>query len=299
MRDRMRGYLMTALGTFILSLGAVIFIFQAELITGGMTGLAVLFDLIIPLDFFTSDRIVFVLSIIFLLIAFLTLGRDFVYKTLLSSLLYPFFISLLLPIVREDFLGGFFVMPNDGLGLLLSALFGGLFVGVGCAITFVAGGSTGGTDIIALVLCRYIKRLRQSSAIFLVDGLIIIIGAFITRDLSSTLLGVLVAIVTSLVIDKFLIGQDGAVSCEIVTECARSICEGIISELSRTATVFDCVGAYRGERKQLILVCISMREYSTLLRIIAASDPHAFVTVSRAHEIRGLGWGEEKMKNEK
>lgn len=283
---------MTALGTFILSLGAVIFIFRTGLITGGVTGLAVLLDMLIPLDFFTIDRIVFVLSIFFLGIAFFTLGREFVYKTLLSSLLYPLFISLLLPIISENFLGGFFVIPTDSVGLLLSALFGGLLVGVGCAITFIAGGSTGGTDILALALSRYIRPLRQSSAIFLVDGLIIVIGAFVTRDLVQTLLGVLVAVVTSLVIDKFLIGQDGAISLEIVTECAEGICQRIISDLGRTATVFDCKGAYRGERKQLILVCISMREYSLLKQIVASCDPRAFVTVTRVHEIRGLGWEE-------
>ncbi len=290
-RDKIKGYALIALGTLILSLGAVLFIFPTELVTGGMTGLAVLIDTVLPFEFITTSEIVFVLSIAFLVLGFVALGRQFVYKTLLSSLLYPAFVALLTPISSENFLGGFFSLSGEGaLGLILSAVFGGVLVGVGCAITFIAGGSTGGTDILALILCKHIKGLKSSVAIFLVDGLVILIGAAVTQNLARTLLGITVAIITASVIDKFLIGHDGGICAEIITENADEITAMIIGKLKRTATVVKCRGAYGGDEKSLVLVSISMREYSTLVSIVKECDAQAFITVMRAHEIRGVGW---------
>ncbi len=292
-KGRIRGYITVTLGTFILSLGVALFIFPFGLVTGGVSGLAVIIDRVMPFEFITIDLVVAVLSALFFTLGAIFLGREFAYKTLLSSLLYPIFIAVLLPVTGQDFLGGFFSLSAGALGesgIIIASVFGGVLVGVGCAMTFIAGGSTGGTDILAFLLCKLVRRMKTSRAIFIIDALIIILGAAVTRDLGVSLLGVGVAIITATVIDRVFLGVDGGLTAQIITSRASGITAEIIARMDRTATVLDCRGAYSNEEKKLVLVSLAMREYATLIGIVRECDRQAFVTVMRAHEIRGEGW---------
>lgn len=281
------------LGTLVLSLGTGIFLLPFDLITGGLSGYAIVLGRFIPEEVLTVDGIIAVMTWVTFFIGLIFLGKGFAAKTLVSTIVYPIGISLVLKLVDPNVLGGFFCIDQSKYGdisILLAAVFGGVLQGLGCALSFVGGGSTGGTDIIAFVICKFFKRLKSSVMIFVVDAAAIVLGVFVIKDLTATMLGIVTAFVGSLVIDKVFVGGSKAYVASIVTENPDEINELIIEKLERTTTMHDAIGGYSHAHKKVVMVSFSMNQYSELMAIIARCDPDAFMTISKAHEINGEGW---------
>lgn len=295
-RDWLRVGKNTALaifGTLVLAFSSAIFILPFGLVTGGMTGLSIVLEAAIPLSFFTAERILTFLTWGLFLLGALTLGKAFAAKTLVSAIVYPVGIAFFTRLASGEMFGGLFNLQGAGYGalsFLLAALFGGVLAGAGCALTFLGGGSTGGTDIVAFLICRLFPRVKSSHAIFAVDATIILLGMLVTKDLTITLLGILSAFLSSAAIDRIFLGGSGALIAEIVTEEYEPICREVIGRLKRTTTLFDVTGGYTRKRKKMISVCFAMREYAEITTIVCRHDKHAFMTVHRAHEVNGEGW---------
>lgn len=286
---------LTVVGTIVLAFGVAVFIVPFELITGGVSGLALILEAIIPLDL-SIDLYVTILTWGLFLLGLFILGRDFAMKTLISTIVYPIALSAFLQLNDPEFLDGFFnlaTMSHGDLNLLVAAVFGGALVGAGCAITFLGGGSTGGVDILTFIICKFIKRAKSSVVIFIIDASIVVFGMFITKDLVITLLAVTSAFVAAFVIDYIFVGSSRAFVANIVTDQYEAISDHVIKTLDRTTTVIDAIGGYSGSPKKIVMVSFTVRQYSELMNIIYKSDKYAFVTISRAHEINGEGWTRE------
>ena len=180
--------------------------------------------------------------------------------------------------------------PHSEISVIMASLFGGVLIGAGCAITFLGGGSTGGIDIIAFLLCKHIKRLKSSKAIFYIDTVTIIFGIFVIKDLIITLLGIIAAFISALVIDKIFTGRSKALIAHIISENHQKISDEIIKRLNRTTTQIKVVGGYTKSEKVMLVVSFGIRQYAELLNIIELIDQNAFVTVHQASEINGNGW---------
>lgn len=290
---KVKNLFLVVVGTLILAFGTAVFILPFNMVVGGMSGLAILIDALIPFEAIGVDHIITVLSWSLFIVGLFVLGREFAMKTLVSTLVYPAAISLFLRLTAPDVLGGAFNLvqsPHPELALIISAVAGGACVGVGCAVTFLGGGSTGGVDIIAFTVCRIFKRLKSSVVIFFVDAAVILLGFFLAKDLLLSLLGVISAMISALVIDKVFLGGAAAVEAQIVTDKGEEITQAVIQKMERTTTVLNAKGGFSGEEKQLVLVSFNMRQYAELIRLVNDVDPTAFVTVRRAHEINGEGW---------
>ena len=174
--------------------------------------------------------------------------------------------------------------------MLLAAIFGGVLVGLGCALSFLGGGSTGGVDILAFMICKWFKRVISTHVIFAIDAIVIIMGVFAIGDIVLSLLGIISAFVCSMLIDKVFLGSSTAYVAQIVTDKSALICNQVINKMDRTATIIDAKGAYSGNQEQIVIVSFSIREYSTLINIVNQTDSKAFVTIYRAHETHGEGW---------
>ena len=288
----LKNIFLTVLGTAVLAFGSAVFIIPFDLITGGMSGIAIILVELIPFEV-SVDVYITILTWILFLLGLFVLGRDFALKTLVSTIVYPLFFSLFLRLAAPDVLGGFLYlksMTHGNVNLLIAAIFGGIFVGTGCAVTFLGGGSTGGTDIIAFSLCKIFKRLKSSVVIFIVDVAIVVLGMFITKDLVITLLAVSSAFTAALVIDYIFVGSSKAFIAQIISDKYEKINEQIIERLERTTTILDAMGGYSKTQKKVVTVSFSIRQYSELMNIIHKTDKNAFVTISRAHEINGEGW---------
>lgn len=290
-----KNVLLTIVGTIVLAFGVAVFIVPFELITGGVSGLALIFEAVVPLEI-SIDLYVTILTWALFLLGLFILGRDFALKTLISTIVYPIALSLFLRLCEPDVLDGFFnlsSMTHGNINLIVAAIFGGVFVGAGCAITFLGGGSTGGVDILTFIICKIFKRAKSSVVMFVIDASIVIFGMFITKDLVVTLLAVSSAFVAAVVIDYVFVGSSRAFVANIVSDKYKDISEQVIKQLDRTTTVVDAVGGYSGEQKKIVMVSFSIRQYSELMNIIYKYDKYAFVTISSAHEINGEGWTRE------
>ena len=285
---------LVVLGSIVLAFGFGIFLMPYDLIIGGVGGIAIVLAKIIPFEFVTIDFCVAVLTWGLFFLGLIFLGWDFAVKTLISTIVYPPALSLCMKLVHPDVLDGFFMFTSGREGdiavLTIAAVFGGLIVGAGCALAYRGGGSTGGTDILALILAKYIKRLKSSAAIFITDAIVVILGIFVLRDLIICLLGIVAAFVGALVIDKVLLGESQAFIAHIVSDKYEDINEEIIKRLDRTSTIIHATGGFSGEGKPMIMVSFNMPQYAEFMMIMKKIDPNAFVTIHRAHEVNGEGW---------
>lgn len=284
---------LVAAGTLILAFGTAIFILPFDLVIGGMSGLAVCIDRLCPWECVSKDLLITLLCWGLYLLGFLVLGKRFAAKTLVSALLYPVGITIFSRMAQPNALGGFFHLPageHPQVAMLLGALFGGLLIGVGCALTFLGGGSSGGTDIIAFSLCKYFKKWRSSYVIFAVDAAIILFGMIALGDLTRSLLGIISAFLCALAVDRLFLGGNRALSAQIISDRYEEINQAIIAHLQRTTTLLSAKGGYSGADKTMLQVGFSMRQYALLMMIIEHYDPDAFVTILKVQEINGNGW---------
>ena len=284
---------LTVLGTAILAMGTAIFMIPFDLVAGGTSGIAIVLNKLIAVDFLTVDVWISILTWSLFILGLIVLGRAFAIKTLISTVVYPPCITLMLKLVSPNVLGGYFYLRGSEyteIAFILAAIVGGALVGVGCAVAFLGGGSTGGTDVLAFVICKIFPRLKSSKVIFFTDAAVVVFGMFVIGDMIVSLLGIVAALVGAILIDKVFLGGQRAFVAEIISERWEDINRLVIKRLERTTTVLDAIGGYSGEPKKMLVVSFTMRQYAEMINIINKSDKNAFVTVHRAHEINGEGW---------
>ena len=279
-------------GTVILAVGCAVFLFPFGLVTGGISGLAIIIEHVIG-GFINSEIIATLLTWLTFFIGFIAIGKAFAIKTLVSTLVYPLALSLSSLLVAQNVLNGYFILNPEiygEVGYIIASIAGGALVGIGCSLSFIGGGSTGGTDVFAFLLCKIFPKLKSSRAIFIIDAAIIALGAVVMKDLALTLLGICSAFVAAAVIDKLFLGSEKAFIANIISEHADRISELIIRNLGRTTSIIDITGGFSGKKKRMLMVSFTMSEYSELIKIIDKTDTSAFITIHPAHEIGGNGW---------
>ena len=299
LRRSIKNTLLVVLGTLVLSFGVGIFIVPFNLVTGGVTGLSIVIKhALSEVPFFCELEVsVYVAAVSWTLfgIGLVFLGKGFAAQTFVSTLVYPIGLAIVSRLTASDFLGGFFNLSETyanygATTILIAAVFGGASIGAGCALTFLGGGSSGGLDIIALVLCKYFRKLKSSVLIFIFDGSVILLGMLVIGDIFVSLIGMIAAFICAIAVDKLFIGESGAFVAYVVSEKYDKINEAVIKKLRRTTTILDAVGGYSGENKKMVMVSFSSSQYADFTALIAAVDKNAFVTLHRAHEINGEGW---------
>ena len=284
------------IGTIILAFGSAVFLIPFDLVMGGTSGIAIIIKSFLPVGVDVEACVnisVAVITWALFFVGLIFLGRDFAAKTLLSTIVYPLAFPLLSKLVSPDVLDGFFYLQGNEhgeLALVFSGVVGGILLGAGCAIAFLGGGTTGGTDIIAFLIGKFFPKLKISQITFFVDFTIILLGVFAVNDIILSGIGVLSAYISSLVIDKIFLGGKTAYVAYIVTTTPEQISRDVIKILDRTTTIMDCKGAYSGERKNIVMISFTMREYREILSIVSKYDKKAFITVDKAHEVSGEGW---------
>lgn len=290
----LKNILLIVTGTLMLSLGTAVFILPFDLVSGGVSGIAIVVYKILPFEFITQDMIITALTWTLFLIGALVLGKSFAMKTFISTLIYPLGVSFFMKLASPDFLGGFFYLNGyeqyPDIALIISTVIGGVCVGAGCAVTFLGGGSTGGVDIIAFTICKIFKRAKHSVVMFIVDAAIIISGMFVIQDLIISLLGIISAFVAATMVDKVFIGSYRSFIAQIITDNYQEINREVIQKLDRSSTIIDAVGGYTGAPKKIVMVSFKVNQYAELLNLIHRIDKNAFVTIHQAHEITGEGW---------
>lgn len=283
---------LTLLGTAVLAFGTSLFIIPFDLVTGGVTGVAIALEHIFG-QFMPIGSLIAILTWTLFFVGLFVLGRGFALKTFVSALFYPVCISLFSRLASPDVMNGFFCLGTSRYGhiaVILATIFGGALVGAGCALTFLGGGSTGGMDIVAFSICKIFKKLRSSVAIFCVDACVIFFGMFALGDLVLSLLGIVAAAISAIAVDKIFLGESTAFIAQIISDHCEEINSAIITQLGRTTTMIDAVGGYSRKSKKMLVFSFTISEYADFMQIVTQNDKNAFVSVHRAHEINGEGW---------
>jgi len=299
-KKTVKNILLTVLGTFVTATGVGIFFVPFDLVTGGVSGLSIVLKRALSsISFFESLHIetyVAVINWILFFLGLIFLGKAFAAKTLVSTLVYPVALSLALYLAGGDFLGGFFNLLSDKyeayrqISVVLAAVFGGATVGAGCALTYLGGGSTGGLDIPALILSKYVKSIKSSVCIFILDASVVVLGVFVIDNFIISLLGIVAALVCAVAIDKVFLGESGAFNAEIISDKYKEINLAVVNKLHKTSTVIDVTGGYSGAPKKMLMVTFHARQYAELTSLVTTIDPKAFIVVHRTHQVGGEGW---------
>ena len=265
-------------GTGCVAVGTYFFKFPNHFSTGGVTGLAVLLAPVIPI--LSVSTITAILNVLSLILGFLLLSRGFGVRTIFCTLLFSAMLSVLevaaplsAPLTDEPMLELFF-------GVILPAL--------GSGILFNIDASTGGTDIVAMILKKY-TSLDIGVALLLSD--VLIAGATLwIYDIRTGLFSLLGLTLKSVLVDSVIESLNRKKSFIVVTTFPEEVCQFITRSLHRSATCWEASGAYSGESCTVILTALSRVQAVQLRKYLRGVDPHAFMVVSNSSEIFGKGF---------
>lgn len=274
------------LGSAILGLGAGFFLGPHNIVSGGLTGIGIIFQALFN---WNLDTVVWVLQIAFFFLGFIFLGKNMALKTIVATIVYPATLTLGGYLASLDILGfSNFFESSNAMGQILAAVFGGVFVGAGVGLTFLGGGSTGGVDILVLIIQKFTKS-KTSKLTFLVDGLIVLAGLAAMGDIGITLIGIVSAFITAIMIDK-IFDTENNVIVSIISKKYAELNKIILEKLDRGSTIVDATGGYSQQGVKMLQVVLERREYYVLEDIIAEEDPQAFMFMSKVSSVRGEGF---------
>ncbi|MGI6485982.1 MAG: YitT family protein [Thermoanaerobacterales bacterium] len=261
------------LGCFIGSLGLTMFLIPNKIAAGGVSGLATvlhyLFDLPVGWSMLALNIPLFIAGV-------RVLGGGFGIKTVVGAVFFSVFTELTanFPIVTRD--------------LLLSTVYGGFVLGVGMGLVFRVRGSTGGTDLAAMLLHHFFS-ISIGQGFMLVDSFVIAFAG-IAFNWELALYSWIALFISGKIVDLLIEGATYAKAAYIISNEADTISRKILTELDRGVTLLGGKGGYTGDEKNVLLCVVTRLELSKLKKIVKELDPKAFIIVHDVHEVLGEGF---------
>ena len=297
-------YLLITLGLTLYALGWAMFLTPNGMIGGGVTGFAAI------LQYATKGMIpisvtYFVLNILLLIVGTKILGTGFGAKTI-----FAIFMTSIMLEVTQEFIPVDFVDEFSQDSKIVCTVLGGIMAGVGIGLSMSQGGSTGGTDIIALVWCKF-KPASPGRVILIIDILIIMSSLLLpSYDRNGVLLpypekvaivvyGLMQVTVCGYAIDLYISGSKQSVQAFIFTKKVDEMADAIAFDMKRGVTVLPAKGWYSKEDKQVIMVVTRKSDLNLLLKYVKSIDPDAFLSVSSVMGVYGQGFDTIKLKSRK
>ena len=283
-------YLILSFGTLIYCMAWVCFMIPNNIASGGLTGMCTI------LQFATNGGILvaysfIIANVILLIIAFIVLGKGVGFKTIYCILLSTLFFEFL---PRFAFLESIPGQPLYISEKVLVPIIGGLMEAVGIGFILHYGGSTGGTDIIALIVNKFwpvsLGKAYFYMDIFIIASILLIPG----KTVQDMVYGYIAMITFSLMVDFVLLGRKSTVQVLIFSQKYDRIADYIIEKMDRGVTVLKSVGWYTKQEKDVLLVLVRKTQLSSLTKVVKEIDKNAFVSVSPASSVYGEGFEEIK-----
>ena len=268
-------------GNILLGFAVAAFILPSGVIMGGATGVGIVLARFIPLD---TATIVLCVNLMALALGWAVLGWRFVVATIASSLLYPIFLGAAQRIPGID------QLTADP---LLAALLGGGLVGIAVGLVMRVGSSTGGTDVVNLVLHKW-THIPVSAAVYLTD--IVIMGAqALFSDPEQILYGVVLLVVETIALDRVMLLGQSQIQLFVVSSQYEKLRQKCLTELQAgTTMVYIETGRTRTLQRGMLCV-IPPRKLYAAQALIQSVDPHAFLTITQIKEVRGQGFSSERI----
>ena len=270
-------YMVLTLATFIMVIGIYVFKFPNNFSFGGVTGIAIVLSKFLP---GTPGNITLIINMVLLVLGFLFLGKGFGIKTAYVSILMSVSLNLAevwfpmeKPLTSEP---------------VLELIYAIVLPAFSSAIFFNIDASSGGTDIVAMILRKYTK-LNIGSALFFSDLLIVLASCFVF-DTKTGLFSLTGLLAKSLVVDNVIESINLCKYFTIICEDPEPICDFIMNKLNRSATVYDAEGTYEHRKKKVIITIMKRSQAVELRNFIRHTQPSAFIAITNSSEIIGKGF---------
>lgn len=246
-----------------------------NLAPGGVSGLAIILNRVIPIE---TGTLFFIINVPIMIIGWQKFGWKFILSTLYAIVLVSLF---------SNFFELFDPLTNQP---ILGALFGGALTALGMGLVLRNGTTTGGTDIIVKCIKKKIPYVKTSTLLLIIDTIIICLGGLVFGNIDAVLYSALCATVTSQVIDLVLYGRDEAKLIYIISDTWAKIATRIMNEVHSGVTYLSGKGAYKQDNKQIILCVVKKQSAPKVEEIVRQEDADAFMIITRATEIYGEGY---------
>ncbi len=274
--NRCMRYAGITLGCFIASASINLFLVPSHLLTGGATGIAIIVYYLTGLPIGLQTLLY---NIPILIASWKTMGREYTIDVVIGTVIFSVALDLL------KFLNGYAPLSDS----MLSAIFGGVFNGIGYGIVFRMNGSTGGFDVIGAIVKKY-WSLSMGGAIFAFNCIIMCIAAFLF-GIAPAMFTLICMFVNATVTDRVVAGFNHRKAVLIVSDQAQAIAKSIM-EFGRGVTFLHGQGAFTGKERNVVFVVVKLTQLSKIKLITHTVDPHAFMIVMSANEVMGRGFSE-------
>ncbi|MDL2243314.1 YitT family protein [Bacteroidales bacterium OttesenSCG-928-J19] len=277
-----KDYFFIMIGLVLYSLGWTGFLLPNEITTGGVTGISALIFFSTKIPIGVSY---FVINAILLMFSIKLFGFKFSLKTIINVLIISVLLSYLQSVIKEPLVKG---------ETFMNAILGGVLCGTGLGLVFNYKGSTGGTDIIALIINKYKSGISIGRGLLLCDVLIISCSWFIFQSIEKIVYGLVVMAVVSYTIDLVLNGARQSVQFFIFSEKYAEIADAINKQANRGCTLLDGTGWYSKKPVKVIIVMVKKTESTQIFRLVKGIDPNAFISQSEVRGVYGAGFEQIK-----
>lgn len=299
-----RPWLQITLGCFVVAMGFVVFINPYKMVPGGVYGSSIVLHQLWPeLQVGTYG---YILQIPLMIITTLLVGKKLGVRTLYTVLVTPLFMNIAtwlayptqeaMQALDADMLFGGGMNLADH--LIIAAVFGGLLVGAGSGLIIRNQSGTGGTDLVAMIINKYL-RVKFTRAILYVDATIILLGLLVTHSLLLSMYSLIAVVMINISLGYTMNGsRDAKIIYIICKEHTVDISHYILKDLDATATLIPCLGLYSGEKKDMLMLVVRDKMVPRIVKSINERAPEAFLIVADAYETFGLRWRKFPEKDE-
>jgi len=271
--ESLRAYTLIILGCIIGGAAYPLFLVPNNIAPGGLTGIATILNYLFGMPVGITSM---VLNLPLFLIGYRAMGRTFVFRSFIATVLFSVAIDLIkLPSLTDD--------------VLLGSVYGALLLGLGLGLILRGGATTGGSDMIARMVHKRVPFITVGTFLFAVDCLVILAAAF-TMSARAALYALICIFVSAKAVDLVLAGMGSAKACFIISNKHESIARRIMDELERGATILPGIGAYSKEPRGVLISVVSRAEVVPVKRIVHEEDEKAFVFITDTHETLGEGF---------
>lgn len=271
-RKLLKDFVTITVGDIIVAIAVYFFMLPSQVSVGSGTALAMVLSNFIPLSVSTMTLL---LNVVLLIIGYLLIGPEFGVKTVYASILMPLVMGLF-----EILFPNFQSITHDP---VLDVVCYILVVGVGLSMLFSCNASSGGLDIVAKLMNKYL-RMELGKAMSL-SGMLVALSSAVCYEPKIVVISLLGTYFGGLVVDQFIFGRNIKRRVCILSEKTEEITRFILHDLHSGATLYDAIGAYNGQVRKEIVVIVDKQEYRALMDYMQKTDPKAFVTVISVNEI--------------
>lgn len=284
-------YVKIFIGLVIFSIGYSCFMLPYQIMSGGVAGISAL---IYYATGFHASYSFFLINVVLILMAWYTLGWRFCVRTIIATVVVSFMIDYIQAALTEISPDGKeHLMHLVGDQVFMACVIGAMTEGLGLAIVFLAGGSTGGTDIVALTVNKY-RDISLGRAMLFVDIFVVGLSYFIFRDIQRLVACYMTLFISINMIDYVVNGARQSVQFTIISERYADIAQAVNDKVNRGVTVLHGEGWYSKEHRKVLLIMAKKQESRLVFQLIRIIDPKAFVTMTNVEGVFGEGFDKIK-----